>query len=176
MSNETTKFPLDKTAQLDAQFVDKLLESIKTLDEIYERKKQMLNFKNGRSLIEFQNKFWLDSMATFEKSAKKLDQIGQIEQNDEIDQTLLDYHILAALHKHKINEHWSISDSESRKQTILIALAELGELNDEILSKIKGTNQSSKTISIIDLKNHESGEKSDVCIAIDDDNNNRDHK
>lgn len=158
MLNETTKFSLDNTAQLDAQYVAKLFESLKTLDEKYECKKQRAKPKNDQSLIEFQNKFWLKIIASFEDSTNKLEQIGRNEQSDEIDQLLHDYYILAALHKHKINEHWSIADSESRKRTILIALVELGQLHDEISTKLKGP---SKTISILDLTNDESGENND---------------
>lgn len=149
MSNETTKFPLDKTAQSDAQHVNKFLASMKSLDERYECKKIKANLKTDRGVIEFQDKFWLKTIAKFEDSAKKLEQIRRKQQSDEMDQTLIDYHILAALYQHKINEYWSISDYESRKLTILIALAELGQLHDEILSKIKGANE---TISIIDFE------------------------
>lgn len=163
MSNETT---LDKTAQSDAQHINKFFASMKTLDESYEGKKEEANLKDDRSLIEFQNEFWLKTIATFEDavsnfedSANKLEQIGRKEQSNEIGQTLLDYHILAALYKHKINEYWPISDSESRKRTILIALAELEQLHDEILSKLNGTNES---ISIIDLTNDESDERDTV--------------
>lgn len=169
MANETTKFSLDKTAQSDAQFVDKLLESIKKLDKKYECEKEKVQFKNDRSLIEFQNKFWSKTIALLEDSTNELEQIARKEQSDEVDQTLVDYHILVALHKHKINEYWSISDSESRKQTILIALAELEQLHYEISSKFKGTN---KTISIIDG----SGEKSGYCIASYDGNDSRHNK
>lgn len=147
MSNETTKFSLDKTAQLDAKFIDQFLESIKKLNKKYECEKEKVQLKNDRSLIEFQNKFWSKAIAVLEDSTNELEQIGRDEQSDEVDQTIADYHILVALHKHKINEYWAISDSESRKQTILIALAELKQLEHEISSKLNGTN---KTISIID--------------------------
>lgn len=168
LSNEATKFPMDKTAQSDAQLVDKFLESIQTLDDKYELKMQNVNSKNDRNWTELQDKFWLENLASFDESANKLEQIGRKEQNDKIDQTLLDYHTLAALHKHKINEYWSASDKDSRKRTILIAVVELGQLHDAILSKL---NQSSKTISIIDSTINQSDDKGGACNASYDTNN-----
>lgn len=171
MLSETTKLSLDKTAQSDAQFVDEFLESMKTLDEKYERQKQNVNLKNDQSLIEFQNKFWLKSIASLDDSINKLEQNGRKEKSDEIDQILLDYHILAELHTRKIiNQQWPISDSESRKQTILIAFVELEQLHDVILTELKGT---SKTISIANLTYDESGEKSGTCSASYDGDDNK---
>lgn len=139
----------DKTVKSDQKYIADLFQSIEQLNTIYKSKIDKKKISNDQSLFDFQSKFWKSFQDQFTEASNEYEKNfnelcnKDFEQRKWLKQLIFSFNILKTLYTHNIlHANWPISDLESRKLTIFIAIDELQKYQREILIKLKEMNKS----------------------------------